>query len=156
WLYVLALRRQDRQTSGLIELALRPFPQRWRGAGGFQLSRAGVHRHEQIAASYPRIGQLRCLSLGAAEQLLRASNVSGRSPGMRSPKFVAALFLLLISCAVASFGAKLRQVAMVDLPGDPGFNQIAVANGQIVMTRPATNTIEIFSPVKRRVIARIS
>jgi DNA-binding beta-propeller fold protein YncE len=75
---------------------------------------------------------------------------------MRSPKFVAALFLLLLSCAVAGFGAKLRQVAMVDLPGDPGFNQIAVANGQIVMTRPATNTIEIFSPVKRRVIARIS
>jgi DNA-binding beta-propeller fold protein YncE len=74
---------------------------------------------------------------------------------MRSPKFVVALFLLL-SCAVAGFGAKLRQVAMVDLPGEPGFNQVAVANGQIVITRPATNTIEIFSPVKRRVIARIS
>jgi len=45
---------------------------------------------------------------------------------------------------------------MVDLPGDPGFNQIAMANGQVVISRPATNTIEIFSPVKRRVIARIS
>src|SRR5262245_42790872 len=75
---------------------------------------------------------------------------------MRSPKFVVGLFLLLLSCAVASFAAKLRQVAMVDLPGDPGFTQVAVANGQIVITRPATNTIEIFSPVKRRVVARIS
>src|SRR5262249_7449494 len=75
---------------------------------------------------------------------------------MRSPKFVVGLFLLLLSCAVASFAAKLRQVAMVDLPGDPGFSQVAVANGQIVITRPATNTIEVFSPVKRRVIARIS
>src|SRR5215813_3242176 len=75
---------------------------------------------------------------------------------MRSPKFVVGLFLLLLSCAVASFAAKLRQVAIIDLPGQPGFNQVAVANGQIVITRPATNTIEIFSPVKRRVVARIS
>jgi DNA-binding beta-propeller fold protein YncE len=64
--------------------------------------------------------------------------------------------LFVLGCAVAGFGAKLRQVAMIDLPGDPGFDQVAVANGQVVITRPATNTIEIFSPVKRRVIARIS
>ncbi|HKF21011.1 MAG TPA: YncE family protein [Candidatus Angelobacter sp.] len=75
---------------------------------------------------------------------------------MRSPRFVIVLFLLLLGCAAAGFGAKLRQVAMIDLPGDPGFDQVAVANGQVVITRPATNTIEIFSPVKRRVIARIS
>jgi len=66
-----------------------------------------------------------------------------------------AIAVLILSCAVG-FGAKLRQVAMVDLPGNPGFSQIAVANGQIVISRPGTNTIEIFSPVKRRVIARIS
>src|SRR5215467_102399 len=67
------------------------------------------------------------------------------------------LFLLLLLGFVASAPAtKLRQVAMVDLPGEPGFNQIAMANGQVVISRPATNTIEIFSPVKRRVIARIS
>jgi len=52
--------------------------------------------------------------------------------------------------------AKLKQVAIVDLPGNPGFNQVAIANGQVVITRPETNTIEIFNPVKRRVVARIS
>ncbi|HEY1937255.1 MAG TPA: YncE family protein [Candidatus Angelobacter sp.] len=52
--------------------------------------------------------------------------------------------------------AKLRQVALIDLPGSPGFNQVTMANGQVVITRPGTNTIEIFSPVKRRVVARIS
>lgn len=52
--------------------------------------------------------------------------------------------------------AKLRQVALIDLPGSPGFSQVTMANGQVVITRPGTNTIEIFSPVKRRVIARIS
>jgi DNA-binding beta-propeller fold protein YncE len=66
------------------------------------------------------------------------------------------LIVLILSCALAAWGAKLRQVAMVDLPGEPGFNQVAIANGQVVISRPATNTIEIFSPVKRRVIARIS
>jgi DNA-binding beta-propeller fold protein YncE len=52
--------------------------------------------------------------------------------------------------------ARLKQVAMVDLPGSPGFSQVAFANGQVVITRPQTNTIEIFSPLKRRVVARIS
>jgi YVTN family beta-propeller protein len=73
---------------------------------------------------------------------------------MRTVKSI--LPLLFFGCALAGFGAKLRQVAMIDLPGDPGFNQVAIANGQVVISRPATNTIEIFSPVKRRVIARIS
>ncbi len=71
--------------------------------------------------------------------------------------YVLFIFLLFIaSCAAAATDTRLRQVAIVDLPGDPGFNQIAMANGQVVISRPATNTIEIFSPVKRRVIARIS
>ena len=52
--------------------------------------------------------------------------------------------------------AKLRQVALIDLPGSPGFSQVTMANGQVVITRPGTNTIEIFSPVKRRIVARIS
>lgn len=66
------------------------------------------------------------------------------------------LFLLLLVFVITASATRLRQVAMVDLPGDPGFNQIAIANGQVVISRPAINTIEIFSPVKRRVIARIS
>lgn len=67
------------------------------------------------------------------------------------------LFLfLVVSWSIAASAAKLKQVAMIDLPGNPGFNQVAIANGQVVITRPETNTIEIFSPVKRRIIARIS
>jgi DNA-binding beta-propeller fold protein YncE len=73
---------------------------------------------------------------------------------MRNIKTV--LFLAILSCSIAGSAAKLRQVALIDLPGSPGFNQVTMANGQVVITRPGTNTIEIFSPVKRRVIARIS
>lgn len=66
------------------------------------------------------------------------------------------VFLLIVSCSVYGLAAKLRQVALVDLPGNPGFNQVIMANGQVVISRPGTNTIEVFSPVKRRVVARIS
>jgi YVTN family beta-propeller protein len=66
------------------------------------------------------------------------------------------LFLLILSWTATMFAAKLRQVAIVDLPGEPGFNEVAMAAGNVVISRPATNTIEIFSPVKRRVVARIS
>lgn len=66
------------------------------------------------------------------------------------------VFLIILSCAATVHGAKLRQVAIVDLPGAPGFNDVAMAAGNVVISRPATNTIEIFSPVKRRVVARIS
>lgn len=66
-----------------------------------------------------------------------------------------ALFLIFIWTTAAS-AHKLKQVAMIDLPGNPGFNQVAIANGQVVITRPEINTVEIFSPVKRRVVARIS
>jgi DNA-binding beta-propeller fold protein YncE len=66
------------------------------------------------------------------------------------------LFITILSCSVYGLAAKLRQIALIDLPGSPGFNQVTMANGQVVISRPGTNTIEIFSPVKRRVIARIS
>src|SRR5260370_41514789 len=65
------------------------------------------------------------------------------------------LILFLLISLVYCHAAKLRQVAMIDLPGNPGFSHIALANGQIVITRPETNTIEIFSPVKRRGGARM-
>jgi YVTN family beta-propeller protein len=70
--------------------------------------------------------------------------------------FKTILVVAVVLCAAAVSPAKLRQVGMVDLTGQPGFNEVAMANGQVVISRPATNTIEIFSPIKRRVIARIS
>jgi DNA-binding beta-propeller fold protein YncE len=76
---------------------------------------------------------------------------------MRNPRELIFVLLVFVSCSAwAMSDAKLKQVAMIDLPGDPGFSQVALANGQVVITRPETNTVEIFNPVKRRVVARIS
>jgi DNA-binding beta-propeller fold protein YncE len=77
---------------------------------------------------------------------------------MRNFRLLFFVFIVIfLGCsALAVTDAKLKQVAMIDLPGDPGFSQVAIANGEVVITRPETNTVEIFSPVKRRVVARIS
>ena len=73
---------------------------------------------------------------------------------MRNFKF--SLLVTLLGCSMFGLAAKLRQVALIDLPGSPGFSQVTMANGQVVITRPGTNTIEVFSPIKRRIVARIS
>src|SRR5689334_9032232 len=92
----------------------------------------------------------------AAEYLLVASQYPDGKSLAFMRKFKFSLLITLLSCSMFGLAAKLRQVALVDLPGSPGFSQVTMANGQVVITRPGTNTIEIFSPVKRRVIARIS
>src|SRR5258708_20591175 len=73
---------------------------------------------------------------------------------MRNIKLI--FIIALLSTSMFGLAAKLRQVALIDLPGSPGFSQVTMANGQVVITRPGTNTIEIFSPIKRRIVARIS
>src|SRR5579864_4935012 len=79
---------------------------------------------------------------------------AGPCPLMWKIKFI--LLVTLLSGSLFGLQVKLRQVALIDLPGGPGFSQATMANGQVVITRPGTNTIEVFSPVKRRIIARIS
>jgi DNA-binding beta-propeller fold protein YncE len=44
---------------------------------------------------------------------------------------------------------------MVDLPGEPGFEAIAVANGNLVITHAAANSVDIFNMPRRRLIAQI-
>lgn len=63
--------------------------------------------------------------------------------------------LILLLC-LATSAATLRQVAIVDIPGKPGFDELAFANGMLVMTHAGAGTVDIFDPVKRRVIAHIT
>ncbi len=92
----------------------------------------------------------------ASELLLLASQYPDGWSLSDMRKIKVLLFITILSCSVYGLQAKLRQIALIDLPGSPGFNEVIMANGQVVISRPGTNTIEIFSPVKRRVIARIS
>lgn len=66
----------------------------------------------------------------------------------------AILFFLLIPGSL--FGAKLREIALLDIPGRPGFETLAFAKGFLVMAHDGASTVDIFDPAKRRFVAQIS
>jgi hypothetical protein len=53
------------------------------------------------------------------------------------------------------FAGRLRQIAMVDLPGQPGFEAVATVNGSLLLAHSAADTVDIFDLTKRRVIAQV-
>ncbi|MGC2111020.1 MAG: YncE family protein [Candidatus Korobacteraceae bacterium] len=63
-------------------------------------------------------------------------------------------FLLLGSSLWAA--SDLRQIGMVNLPGAPGFGQMAFANGLLVMTQTGASAVDVFDPARRRVVAQIT
>ena len=62
------------------------------------------------------------------------------------------LFFVLSCCAFA----QLRQVAVVDVPGRPGFDQLAFANGMLVMSHSRADSLDIFNPQLRRLEKQIT
>jgi YVTN family beta-propeller protein len=58
--------------------------------------------------------------------------------------------------AAANAPTRLSTVAMIDLPGHPGFEAIALANDYIVISQTSANTIDVFDPQKRRLVAQIT
>src|SRR5260370_42324629 len=63
------------------------------------------------------------------------------------------ILVLLLAFAVAA-SAQLRQIAMIEIPGQPGFDAAVFADQYLVIAHSATNTLDIFDPAKRRVIAQ--
>lgn len=49
----------------------------------------------------------------------------------------------------------LRQVGMVEIPGSPGFDQIAIANGKVLLTHTSDSSLDVVDPAKRRVVAQV-
>ncbi len=58
--------------------------------------------------------------------------------------------------AAPAGASRLSTVAMIDLPGRPGFEDITMANNLIVMSHTGANTIDVFDPQRRRLVAQIS
>ena len=72
---------------------------------------------------------------------------------MRVPR----LLLPILLCLALSAGASdLRQIGMVNLPGSPGFGDVAFANGMLLLTHPGASSLDIFDPVRRRVVAQVT
>lgn len=63
--------------------------------------------------------------------------------------------LVLLGSLLVAHSAELKQVAIVDLPGAPGFDGLAFARGMLLIAHGGTGTVDVFDPQKRRVVAQI-
>ncbi len=63
--------------------------------------------------------------------------------------------LLMLLLTVAS-AAQLHQVAIIDIPGRPGFDGLAFANGQLVIAHRGANSVDVFNPALRRLKKHIT
>src|SRR5215467_1147558 len=55
----------------------------------------------------------------------------------------------------AAGAAQLRQIAIIDVPGHPGFDSLAFAGNYLVMAHTSASEAAVFDPAKRRLIARV-
>ena len=76
---------------------------------------------------------------------------------MKKPRQFACTLLFAITVMVwtAAGGAQLRQIAIIDVPGHPGFDSLVFAGNQLVMAHTSASEVDIFDPAKRRIVARI-
>lgn len=74
---------------------------------------------------------------------------------MRKFQIKPAACAMVMVLFVAASAAQLRQVAIVDLPGPPGFDAITLAGKYVVIAHTAANTVDVFDPALRRVAAEI-
>ena len=76
---------------------------------------------------------------------------------MRISLRAAAMVMVVLSAALAGAApkGKLRQIAVVDLPGRPGFDDSLFANGMLLIAHHGSDSVDIFDPVKRRLTGRV-
>lgn len=70
-------------------------------------------------------------------------------------RLILTTFLFASLYAMAGTTDPLRPIALVDLPGVPGFDEVVFANGDLVLAHSRANTVDIVDPVKRRMVAQI-
>jgi DNA-binding beta-propeller fold protein YncE len=66
-----------------------------------------------------------------------------------------AILLAVPLLLAAATQPTLRQVGLLDLPGRPGFDEVALAQGMILVTHGGAGTVDLFDPQKRRVVGHI-
>lgn len=64
--------------------------------------------------------------------------------------------LLAALLSTAANAAKLRQVAILDMPGQPGFDSLALVNKHLVISHHGAGSLDVFDPSRRRLVAKIT
>src|SRR5436309_601098 len=67
---------------------------------------------------------------------------------------ILSIIAALLVCTAAG-GAQLRQIAIIDVPGHPGFDSMVFAGNYLVIAHTGASTVDVFDPAKRRIIARV-
>jgi DNA-binding beta-propeller fold protein YncE len=70
--------------------------------------------------------------------------------------FKNALLPLLLLLSSLSWGEKLRQIAILDIPGRPGFDTLALAKNFLIIAHNGAGTVDIFDTTRRRLVAHIN
>lgn len=65
------------------------------------------------------------------------------------------LLVLVFALSIPAFAGRLRQVAIIDIPGQPGFDALAIANGSLIVAHSGADSVDIFDLAKRRIIAQV-
>ncbi len=73
---------------------------------------------------------------------------------MRMRSFI--VFSLALVLSAWSWAGQLRQIAILDIPGRPGFDGVAFVNGYLVMSHAGAGTVDIFSLPKRRLVTQVT
>ncbi len=63
--------------------------------------------------------------------------------------------LLVTLWCVLGVAQNVREIAMLDIPGRPGFDGIAIVRGMALISHSGAGTVDIFDPVKRRLLAHV-
>lgn len=66
------------------------------------------------------------------------------------------LFPLVLLLSSLAWGEKLRQIAMLDIPGRPGFDTLALAKNFLIIAHNGAGTVDIFDTTRRRLVAHIN
>ncbi len=79
---------------------------------------------------------------------------------MRIHRFFSSLpgrvaFLFAAPLLFAASAPALKQIAVLDLPWRPGFDEIALVHGMILISHPGAGAVDLFDPQKRRIVGHI-
>ena len=78
----------------------------------------------------------------------------GRARKYMFPRRIVPIVLLMVSCALG-FAQGVKEIAMLDVPGKPGFDGMAIVRGMVLISHSGAGTVDIFDPMKRRLIAHV-
>jgi DNA-binding beta-propeller fold protein YncE len=70
------------------------------------------------------------------------------------PRRLVPILLVALWCVLGA-AQNVREIALLDIPGKPGFDGIALMRGMVLMSHSGAGTVDIFDPVKRRLIAHV-